>query len=153
MDERWVLIDARTGLHVRWYFWLRVLDEANRAARYGEPFGLLLLEAEAEPSGHQTRTLEEASARVPQVIRSTDLGGTLGRGRVGIVLPHQDASAAEQAAARIMSELARLAPHSVRWTPWLLRHPDDAADISNLLTNGWPERSEPERRRNPARSA
>jgi hypothetical protein len=47
MDESWILIDQETGLHVGWYFWLRVLDEANRSARYGHPFGLVLLEAEA----------------------------------------------------------------------------------------------------------
>ena len=44
MDESWVLIDANSGLHVSWYFWLRVLDEVNRAARYGAPFSLLLLD-------------------------------------------------------------------------------------------------------------
>src|SRR5438067_7907819 len=71
MDEQSVLFDARTGLYVRWYFWLRVLDEANRAARYGEPFGLLLLDA----SGGTERQREEAAGAVPGVVRNTDIGG------------------------------------------------------------------------------
>jgi hypothetical protein len=148
MDEQWVLIDPDTGLHVGWYFWLRVLDEANRAARYGVPFGLFLLEA--APDGTRpisTRTQEEAAALVPAVIRATDLGGTLGSGRVGIVLPHQDAAALDQAAARITSKLEQARFHGMRWNARMLSYPRDAAEISNLLTNGWPDRRRPEPRR------
>ncbi len=138
MDERWVLIDPNTGLHVGWYFWLRVLDEANRAARYGIPFGLFLLEVEREAGKHAPeRALEEAMAVVPSVIRSTDLGGVVGPGRVGIVLPHQDASALEQAAARILSKLDDAPVHAVRWSARMLSYPRDAAEISHLLTSGW----------------
>src|SRR4051812_20583017 len=102
MDERWVLIDPNTGLHVGWYFWLRVLDEANRATRYGIPFGLMLLEA-ADAERLTDRALEEAMAHVPAVIRSTDLGGAIAPGRVGLVLPHQDEEALVQAHTRIVS--------------------------------------------------
>ncbi|MHB8376937.1 MAG: hypothetical protein ACYDEB_08280 [Dehalococcoidia bacterium] len=139
MDERWVLIDPNTGLHVGWYFWLRVLDEANRAARYGIPFGLFLLELERETTKPATeRTLEEAMALVPAVIRSTDLGGAVGAGRVGIVLPHQDAAALDLAAARIVSKLDESRVHGIRWSARMLSYPRDAAEISNLLTHGWP---------------
>ncbi|MBF6598989.1 MAG: GGDEF domain-containing protein [Dehalococcoidia bacterium] len=137
MDERWVLVDPNTGLHVAWYFWLRVLDEANRAARYGIPFGLFLLEAESEGERASDRLLEEAMAAVPAVIRSTDLGGAIGAGRVGIVLPHQDEAAVEQARTRILAKMeARRAP-GVRWNARMLAYPRDAAEISNLLTFGW----------------
>ncbi|HZP56607.1 MAG TPA: hypothetical protein VFC53_03520 [Dehalococcoidia bacterium] len=135
MDERWVLIDERTGLHVGWYFWLRVLDEANRAARYGTPFGLLLLEAVA-PRGRE-RLADDAAARVPRVIRSTDLGGIVGPGRVGVMLPHQDAEAAEQAAGRIVEELVACGGNGVSWSRQMLCYPRDAAEISILLTTGW----------------
>lgn len=140
MDERWVLIDPNTGLHVGWYFWLRVLDEANRAARYGIPFGLFLLEAEREAGKHASeRALEEAMSVVPAVIRSTDLAGAVGAGRVGIVLPHQDADALQQAATRILSKLAEARVHGVGWSARMLSYPRDAADISHLLTSGWRE--------------
>jgi GGDEF domain-containing protein len=129
MDEQSVLFDTRTGLYVRWYFWLRVLDEANRAARYGEPFGLLLLDA----SGGTERQREEAAAAVPAVVRNTDIGGALGAGRVGILLPYQDVESAETAAFRITSAL-HSSSASVRWVPRLLCHPADAAEISNELT-------------------
>jgi len=136
VDETWVLIDPKTGLHVAWYFWLRVLDEVNRSQRYGEPFGLLLLRADA-PSGRAARALEEAASHVPAIVRGTDLAGTLGPGRVGILLTHQDALSAERARDRIFDELARRDVRALSWEGWLLTYPRDAATISNLLTAGW----------------
>ena len=139
MDQTWVLIDANTGLHVSWYFWLRVLDEVNRSARYGHPFGLLLLEAEVK-AGASHRLAGEAATRVPGAIRSTDLGGVLGVGRAGVVLPYQDPAAAQRATERIIDQLQRGSPSAVRWVPRLLCYPADGAEISNLLTSGWTER-------------
>ena len=140
MDESWVLIDQGSGLHVGWYFWLRVLDEANRAARYGHPFGLALLEAKCKPAVAGQRAIEDAVARVPEAIRSTDLGGLLGQGRVGIVLPHQDPASAEAATGRIIDRLEAATGAAVTWHARLLCYPGDAAEISNLLTTGWTER-------------
>jgi len=139
MEETWILIDQDTGLHVGWYFWLRVLDEANRSARYGHPFGLLLLEAEMKPGAGQ-RTVDEGMTKVPGAIRSTDLGGVLGPGRAGVVLPHQDAASAENAAARIIERLDAACRKSVTWHARLLCYPGDGAEISNLLTVGWTDR-------------
>lgn len=139
MDESWILLDDSTGLHVSWYFWLRVLDEVNRSTRYGAPFALLLLEADAQP-GSSARLIEEATSRVPAAIRSTDLGGLVGVGRVGIVLPHQDVAAAEAAQRRILDHLGQTVPRGVRWEARLLCYPGDGAEISNLLTTGWHER-------------
>jgi len=137
MDESWILIDPDSGLHVSWYFWLRVLDEANRSARYGHPFGLVLLEAEPK-AGAPQRAVMEASSRVPAAIRSTDLGGLLGVGRAGVVLPHQDAASAQAATERIIDRLSNAG--AVVWHARLLCYPGDAAEISNLLTVGWTER-------------
>jgi hypothetical protein len=139
MDQTWVLLDANTGLHVSWYFWLRVLDEVNRSARYGHPFGLLLLEAEVKP-GSSLRAASDAATRVPAAIRSTDLGGVLGVGRAGVVLPYQDPAAAQRATERILEQLRRGSPAEVRWVPRLLCYPADGAEISNLLTSGWTDR-------------
>ena len=139
MDESWILIDEDTGLHVGWYFWLRVLDESNRSARYGHPFALLLLEAETKHSSGD-RLLHDAVARVPAAIRSTDLGGVLGPGRAGVILPHQDAASAEAATRRIFERLERARPAGVTWHARLLCYPGDGAEISNLLTGGWTER-------------
>ena len=147
MDERWVLIDAATGLHVGWYFWLRVLDEANRAARYGVPFGLFLLEVDAATGERlPERTISDAMGLVPSVIRSTDLAGAVGHGRIGVLLPHQDAAALERAGARIVTELESSRLRGVRWHARMLSYPGDAAEISQILTNGWPEDRVPRRR-------
>lgn len=137
MEQMWILIDGGTGLHVAWYFWLRVLDEANRSTRYGTPFGLLLLEAEPSRGGHSLKHLEEAAATVPQAIRSTDLGGIVAPGRVAVLLTHQDAESAQQARDRIIERMGGASANGVRWTPRLLTYPEDAAEISMLLTTGW----------------
>jgi hypothetical protein len=139
MDESWILLDDNTGLHVGWYFWLRVLDEVNRSTRYGAPFALLLLEVDAQP-GSPVRLMEEAASRVPGAIRSTDLGGLVGVGRVGVLLPHQDVAAAETAKLRIMDRLDKHSPKGIRWEARLLCYPADGAEISNLLTSGWYDR-------------
>src|SRR3990172_13434461 len=109
MDKSWILLDESTGLHVGWYFWLRVLDEVNRAARYGAPFALLLLEI-GTPPACPARSVEEAAGRVPDAIRSTDLGGMIGAARVGVLLPHQDVNAAELARQRILERLDATSP-------------------------------------------
>jgi hypothetical protein len=141
MDQMWILIDGGTGLHVAWYFWLRVLDEANRSARYGTPFGLLLLEAETDaPAGKAPRLLEEAASAVPQAIRSTDFGGIIASGHVAVLLTHQTAESAHQARNRILERMAATAGHTgVRWKSHLLTYPEDAAEISQMLTTGWME--------------
>ena len=144
VSENWILIDQETGLHVSWYFWLRLLDEVNRSARYGSPFGLLILEP--EQPGAPRRALEEAASRVASAVRSTDLAGRLGVGGVGVILLEQDEPGAAAAAARIIERLAER-PGAVSWRTDLYCYPRDAFAISNLLTQG---RAEGERRRAPA---
>jgi GGDEF domain-containing protein len=132
VDKNWILIDPDTGLHVEWYFWLRVLDEANRSARYGNPFGLLIMEADVE--GLAPRQRDEALSTVASAIRSTDIAGRLGASRVGVILLEQEAESAATGAARIQERLR--AASDVRWQSELYCNPDDAAAISNLLTQG-----------------
>jgi len=139
MDKSWILLDESTGLHVGWYFWLRVLDEVNRAARYGDPFALLLLEIGTLPAC-PARAADDAASRVPDAIRSTDLGGMIGASRVGVLLPHQDIDAAQLARQRILERLDATSPKGVRWVARLLHYPGDGAEISKLLTSGWRER-------------
>jgi len=138
MDQMWILIDGGTGLHVAWYFWLRVLDEVNRSTRYGNPFALLLLEGEAEsPGARSLKHLEDAASTVPQAIRSTDLGGIIAPGRVAVLLTHQNLESAPQARDRILERIEAAGGTGVRWTPRLLTYPEDAAEIAMLLTTGW----------------
>jgi len=145
VSENWVLIDQETGLHVGWYFWLRLLDEVNRSARYGAPFGLLLLETEQRSAPR--KATEEAASRVADAIRRTDLAGRLGIGRVGVILFEQDEAGAETAVERILERLAAHSSAAVSWAPNLYCYPRDAAAVSSLLTQG---RVEGERRREPA---
>ena len=135
MGDTWILLDPNTGLHVGWYFWLRVLDEVNRSARYGVPFGLLLLDPVAD-TGAAPRLLMDAASQVPAAVRATDLAGLIGASRVGVVLPHQNVEDAELACQRILARLEKRRTKGVRWEPRLLCYPQDGAEISNLLTTG-----------------
>lgn len=139
MDQTWVLIDGHTGLHVRWYFWLRVLDEVNRSTRYGAPFALLLVDA--GPGSASAKVRESALAGLPAAVRSTDLAGKLDVGQAAVLLTHQDADSAEQARQRILDRLAPLTPQGVSWETSLYCYPEHAAEISNLLTTGNSERA------------
>lgn len=132
MDERSILLDESSGLYVGWYFWLRVLDEVNRSARYGTPFALLLLDLNLAP-GTASRQVDEAAFGVRKVVRTTDLGGRLSIDRVGVLLPHQDVASAEKARERILSGLGRRSPRGTTWESRLLCYPGDAAEISRLL--------------------
>jgi hypothetical protein len=143
VDKNWILIDDETGLHVGWYFWLRVLDEANRSSRYGNPFGLLMLRGDFE--GLTERQQCEALAGVARAIRSTDVGGRLNHSKAAVILLEQDAISAQAAAERITQRLG--AEASTRWSTDLYCYPGDAAAISNLLTQG---RAELERTELPA---
>ena len=134
MDERWVLIDRDTGLHVGWYFWLRLLDEVGRSDRYGSPFGLLILEPE---QGASPRAAHESLSRIAGAIRGTDLGGLVGSRRAAIILTQQDADSAVVAAERVMERTG----HSIGWSQTLLCYPRDAAEITHLLTVRSPERA------------
>jgi hypothetical protein len=135
MDETWILIDGNTGLHVGWYFWLRVLDEVNRSDRYGSPFGVLLLEA-VRGKTRRRQAIDEALACVPPVVRSTDLAGAVGAGRAGVLLTEQPPDGATVAKGRIIERLAASTPAGVAWRSRLLCYPRDAAEISELLISG-----------------
>jgi GGDEF domain-containing protein len=132
VTQHWILIDHETGLHVGWYFWLRVLDEVTRSARYGSPFALLMLEPETPHAPR--RALIEAASRVADTVRGSDVGGSLGGGRIGVMLLEQDVTGAESAAMRIAGAVARAA--GVSWEHALYCYPRDAFAISNLLTQG-----------------
>jgi hypothetical protein len=119
------------------------LDEANRSARYGNPFGLLMLQSDF--AGLSDRQQCEALAGVARAIRSTDVGGRLNHSKAGVILLEQDSLSAETAADRIMKRLG--AEANVRWDSQLYCYPQDAAAISNLLTQG---RAELERTEMPA---
>lgn len=131
MSQHWVLIDQDSGLHVGWYFWLRVLDEVNRSARYGAPFGLLLLEASGDDAA-----AKHALATLPRAIRGTDLGGRLGPHRAGALLMNQDIAGARAASERVLERL-EAADARARWETRLLTYPEDGGEISMLLTTGW----------------
>jgi PleD family two-component response regulator len=130
VEDAEILTDAESGLHVSWYFWLRVLDEVNRSARYGSPFALLVLDVVGTGASRRVR---HPLSKVAPAIRVTDLGGRLGAQQAAVLLLEQDRESALSAATRIT---AALGSQSVEVASRLLCYPEDAAEISRLLAAG-----------------
>ncbi len=89
MGERLAIYDRETGLFAYWYFSLRLQEEVARCARYGQPFSLLLIEA-------QTGRLaadEESSLfnYMSDTFRNSDLVAHLGNLRFIVLLASTDA--------------------------------------------------------------
>ena len=133
MTRNAVLIDRGTGLYVGWYFWVRALDEVNRSARYGSPFGLLFLEAE-RPSTLSRKAFAEALGQVAAAVRATDVTGIISPVRVAVLLVQQEPEGAVLAQRSILERLSRLAP-SVTWRSELLCYPRDGAEVFRLLAD------------------
>jgi PleD family two-component response regulator len=142
VDRDSILIDQASGLHVGWYFWLRVLDEVNRSARYGNPFGLLILDVDV--NGRRNGNEDELN-EVAASIRSADVGGRLSPHRAGVMLLEQDVASAKAGTERIVMRLKSAS--GTDWRSNLYCYPSDGAAISNLLTQG---RAELKRRDLPA---
>lgn len=100
-----VIYERETGLFAHWYLKLRGEEECDRAARYGRPFTLCLVEptAEADPLETQRRLANWFRTQV----RHTDVVGYVGHGRFLALLPETDRNAAQTMTARLVADNAR----------------------------------------------
>lgn len=131
LGSRWQEVaaaDELTGLGNR----LRLVEDADaliaRGARYGNAFGLAVLEVEDRPSDSLLVAIAETLAGTA---RGGDLCYRLGGGRFVVLLPEQDDVGATLAADRIRRLLTENFGQPVRsgsaaFTPWL---PCSAADL------------------------
>jgi diguanylate cyclase (GGDEF)-like protein len=105
--------DGLTGLYVRSYFMVRMEEEANRSARYGRTFSLLVMDIDFfkkfnDNYGHQTG--DEVIKLVCQIIKRAIRGGLDVPGRYGgeelvLILPETSGEGAMVVAERIRNSV------------------------------------------------
>ncbi len=92
MGERLAIYDRETGLYAYWYFSLRLKEEVDRCARYGQGFSILLLEAQ---TGRLAPDEESALFQhMSDKFRNSDLVAHLGNLRFIVLLASTDAQGA-----------------------------------------------------------
>jgi diguanylate cyclase (GGDEF)-like protein len=114
--QRLSITDGLTGLWNYRYFTMTVSKEIERAARFGRPLALLMLDLDHfkrvnDTFGHQRgdEVLVELAARIRSVVRDVDTVARYGGEEVVVILPETDVEGAAQLADRICA-LVRDAP-------------------------------------------
>jgi diguanylate cyclase (GGDEF)-like protein len=100
--------DTLTGVQNRRQLFARLELERERAARFGEPFGLLLVDVDRfrelnEASGHAAgdETLREVATLLRREVREVDLVARYGGEEFAVVLPRATAFEVAEAAERL----------------------------------------------------
>ncbi|MEB3222277.1 MAG: diguanylate cyclase [Candidatus Sericytochromatia bacterium] len=111
---RQATMDGLTGLYVRTFFMIRMDEEANRSARYGRMFSLLVMDIDHfkkfnDTYGHQTgdEVIKLVAHIVKRAIRQgLDIPGRYGGEELVLMLPETNAEGARIVAERIRENIA-----------------------------------------------
>lgn len=139
-------VDELTGLLNRIQFEARVAQEIEKSRRYGETFAIALIDPDRFRALNQTfgrpfgdACLVEYAQLLKEHARQSDLLARLAPGdEFALLLPHQSAEAAAQAAARLKEALdGHVFPRRRRLSVSIgvVAYPDDGAEQTALLSN------------------
>ena len=115
--ERLATTDGLTGLHNRRAFDVRLREEFDRAARYGTPLSLLLLDIDhfkqyndafGHPEGDEV--LRRVGRVLAKAMRETDFLARYGGEEIALILPETDGDGA-----MVVAERVRLAVATAGW--------------------------------------
>jgi GGDEF domain-containing protein len=124
--RRLVIYDRETGLYAYWYFVLRLEEEVARARRYGQPFGILLVEAS------RARLSRADEGGLVETLRSsfrvTDMVCHMGNLRFLVLLSNTDADGVRIVHERLGERLAAGGTELGRAV-----FPDDGVDLAALV--------------------
>jgi len=115
-DRRNPIIDRTTGLCTAWYFRLRLEEEIQRAARFGQRFAVVRVSTDA--------TRNNVALTLRRLLRHVDYAADLGEA-IAVALPNTDAEGARKWQARfnaIISADIRIA-----------EYPRDGETVARLL--------------------
>ncbi|HLF69682.1 MAG TPA: sensor domain-containing diguanylate cyclase, partial [Actinomycetota bacterium] len=111
--QRLAIMDGLTGIWNHRYFQMQFDQEIDRAARFGHPFALVILDIDDfkevnDTYGHQfgNTVLVGLASRVKSVIRDIDRFARYGGEEFVLILPETDAQGAVMTAERVRSAIA-----------------------------------------------
>jgi diguanylate cyclase (GGDEF)-like protein len=112
--HRLAITDELTGFYNARYFTSRVQQEVQRAARYGHPLSLVMIDSDSlkhvnDRFGHDegNRYLVELAQIIREKVRSTDIVARFGGDEFLVLMPETELSAAVSTADRIRVAAAR----------------------------------------------
>lgn len=100
--RRNALYEPDTGLFAHWYMELRGQEECDRAARYGRELALVVIEPARQHGDPPHRT--GLRVWLGKNLRSSDIAGVLGNGRIMILMPEGSAESADAFVARMKAD-------------------------------------------------
>jgi len=103
--------DSLTKFHKEKEFFALMESEIQRAKRYQRPFGLLVIDFQANPADQKSYShypvLRQCSKVIRELIRSADIPARIGD-KFALGIPESDRDKAEKMAVRILGELGNV---------------------------------------------
>ncbi len=124
--------DLESGWYLGWYLHLRLDEEILRSRRYGFEMSVIYVTLEHKPEKSNSAewlTFHDDLAGVTEnILRQTDIPGTMGGNHLAICLPQTEAEGAATVMERLVRALTAYQPRAGKGT-----FPDDGEDAEILL--------------------
>lgn len=146
--EKLSITDGLTGVHNHRYFYIKLGEEITRAARYGHPLSLIILDVDYfkhynDTHGHLAgdNILKGIASCIKSSVRDNDLVARYGGEEFSVILPEADKDAAEGLAERLRKFISEQPfPHketqpggNLTISLGLAAYPADAGDVKGLV--------------------
>jgi GGDEF domain-containing protein len=125
------ILDPQTAMLQRWYFELRVAEEARRCRRYGTNMAVLFIKVHDTDQPNKEWTQEDEMDFVQvfaRTLRSVDLAARINEREYAVCLPHTTEEGADTAAGRFLKNT-----HAYSVTAHMAFCPRDGLDYESLV--------------------
>jgi GGDEF domain-containing protein len=130
------ILDPQTAMLQRWYFELRVAEEARRCRRYGTSMALMFVKVHDSTDPNKTWTQEDEIDVVQmfgRTLRSVDLAARITEREYAVCLPHTTEEGADTAAGRLLNNSG-----AYRVEALMAFCPRDGIDYETLVDRAMP---------------
>ncbi|HLG10822.1 MAG TPA: diguanylate cyclase [Dehalococcoidia bacterium] len=141
------ILDPQTAMLQRWYFELRVAEEARRCRRYGTSMAVMFVKVQDASQPDKVWTQEDEMDFVQmfgRTLRSVDLAARIHEREYAICLPHTTEEGADTAASRLLKNSGAYTVHA-----FMAFCPRDGIDYESLVDRAEPYTPKATRAREP----